>query len=56
MTAAKTTGRSNYFTVLPSGGNNVITINTDKITFNDVQDPPKLIIIDEVTHFSGIEL
>jgi hypothetical protein len=31
-------------------------VNFDAITFNKVTDLPKLIIVDEVTHFSGLEL
>jgi hypothetical protein len=46
-----------YFTVKSGEGqNSVATIDTSKITFNDAVTAPKLIIIDEVTHFSGVEL
>lgn len=38
------------------GDNTAQVLNLDAITFNDVQDPPELIIIDEVTHYSGLEL
>lgn len=38
------------------GENTAQIINLDAITFNDVQDLPELIIIDEVTHFSGLEM
>ena len=41
-----------------SKGNNTVEIvnNLDKIKFNTIDNLPELIIIDEVTHFSGIEL
>lgn len=38
------------------GENTAQIINLDAITFNDVQSLPELIIIDEVTHFSGLEM
>lgn len=38
------------------GENTAQIINLDAITFNDVQNLPELIIIDEVTHFSGLEM
>lgn len=38
------------------GENTAQIINLDAITFNSVDNLPELIIIDEVTHFSGLEM
>lgn len=38
------------------GENTAQIINLDAITFNEVENLPELIIIDEVTHFSGLEM
>lgn len=38
------------------GENTAQIINLDAITFNNVDNLPELIIIDEVTHFSGLEM
>ncbi len=38
------------------GDNSTQIINLDAITFNDIENLPELIIIDEVTHFSGLEM
>lgn len=37
-------------------GNNYILVNFDKITFNNVDDAPVILLIDEITHFSNAEL
>lgn len=38
------------------GENTAQILNLDAITFNEVENLPELIIIDEVTHFSGLEV
>lgn len=38
------------------GENTAQILNLDAITFNEVENLPELIIIDEVTHFSGLEM
>lgn len=50
--------KSDYFKIEKGGGldgADTILLDTSKLTFNEA-DPPELIIIDEVTHFSSIEL
>lgn len=37
-------------------GNKAQILNKEAIKFNEIKDLPELIIIDEVTHFSGLEL
>lgn len=38
------------------GNNRTTVVNLEKINFNEVSDLPELIIIDEITHFSDVEL
>lgn len=45
-----------YNTVNIPGQNTAQILNTGAITFNDSVEAPELIIIDELTHFSGLEL
>lgn len=43
-------------TKIPGSTNWANTLNLDAITFNDIENLPELIIIDEVTHFSSLEM
>ena len=58
MTSLKGNGKgtnTDYYSYSESIESEIYTLKPDKIKFN-TKDAPKLLIIDEITHFSGIEL